>query len=49
MLTNIRDSYKVTKSTTQQSYEYQLGLMHNEEYKQRVENTFLQKIKYKKR
>ena len=42
MLTNIRDSYKVTKSTTQQSYEYQLGLKHNEEYKQRVENTFLQ-------
>lgn len=42
MLTNIRDSYKVTKSTTQQSYEYQLGLIHNEEYKKRVENTFLQ-------
>lgn len=42
MIDTIKSRYKVDKSPDQISYEQQLGLKHNEEYKQRVEQTFLQ-------
>ncbi len=42
MIDTIKSRYKVDKSPDQISYEQQLGLKHNEEYRQRVEQTFLQ-------
>lgn len=42
MIDTIKSRYKVDKSPEQISYEQQVGLKHNEEYKQRVEQTFLQ-------
>ena len=42
MIDTIKSRYKVDKSPEQISYEQQIGLKHNEEYKQRVEQTFLQ-------
>lgn len=42
MLSEIKSCYKVNKSPEQISYEQQLGLKHNEEYKKRVEETFIQ-------
>ena len=42
MTENIRERYKVNKTETEKSYEYQLGLKNNKEYEQRVDNTFLQ-------
>lgn len=41
MLNNIRETYKVNKTLTQQSYEYHLGLKSNPEYEKRVDQTFL--------
>lgn len=42
MLNEIKSLYKVNKTPEQISYEQQLGLKHNEEYKERVEKTFIQ-------
>lgn len=42
MIDTIKSRYKVDKSPEQISYEQQVGLKHNDEYKQRVEQTFLQ-------
>lgn len=41
MQNNLRETYKVEKSNIEKSYEYQLGLKNNEEYKKRVDNTFI--------
>lgn len=41
MASDVREKYKVYKIPTQQSYEYQLALKHNEEYEKRVDETFL--------
>ena len=42
MLDTIKSRYKVTKSPEQASYEQQIGLKQNEEYRKMVEKTFLQ-------
>lgn len=42
MIDTIQSRYRVDKSPEQISYEQQVGLKYNEEYKKRVEQTFLQ-------
>ncbi len=41
MTNTLRQRYKVEKSNIEKAYEYQLALKHNQEYEEKVNNTFI--------